>query len=286
MLLPRAARLSRALAVASLLATLALSACSSAPSAAEMTSKSAAERDPHRDHVPLLSAVDRLSDLTPDQVARVQRIRDELHARTEPRRAAGKKLADLFATSLDEGKLDKQAIDAQLGSMMQLASDQKAAYAAAINELHALLTPAQRRELADDVKSRVAGREGLDPAPRMHRGEEWRASKGERRGTAGLVDGLALTTKQQSEYEGALGTPKAEGNQHLGRKLEGLKQMSEDFAGDAFDASHYDLGRFGPSMSQAFGDRMERFIAASIDILDPAQRTSLAAKIRARSNLG
>ncbi len=136
-------------------------ATASAASASDAEDANADLMEHHRYHhhggVTLLIAMslDTLG-VSPEQRAAVERIRADLHARMEPARAADQALVALLAEGLAAAKFDTAKVDAAVGQLTVAGAAVHEASADALNELHAVLTPAERAALVDKVESHWA----------------------------------------------------------------------------------------------------------------------------------
>lgn len=255
--------------------SLALVACSSASqntNAPTNASTANAAVNETRAHAPLLAGAWKLSDLSADQTVKLQAIEDRLRAAGAPRRAAQKDLAELFAKSLEAAKLDDVAVDAQIDRIAQLADAEKNATADALNDVHAMLTPAQRLEVVDLTKQAWKNHEG-----KMHEGGGFGMHMKQ------LAEDLKLTDAQKQAFHDKFDSmPKPDKSQFEGMKGK-MKKVADAFVSDSFDAKALGVGDKGATMAKNFATRMSNMVAASIEILDANQRAMLAAKIRERA---
>lgn len=225
-----------------------------------------------REHNPLLASAWKLSDLSADQEVKLQAIEEKLRQAGAPRRAAQKDLAELFAKSLEAGKLDETAVNAQIDRIAQLADAEKDATAAALDHVHALLSPAQRSEVIELTKTAWKNHEGKEGkhhegGPGMHMMKK-------------MAEDLNLTDAQKQAFHDKLESmPKPDKSQFEGMKSK-MKTVADAFVSDSFDAKALGVGDKGAARAKGFATRMEKMIEASIEILDPGQRATLAQKIR------
>ncbi len=94
--------------------------------------------------------------VSPEQEAAVERIRKDLHAKMEPARAAEQSVMATLADGLAAGTIDTAKVDAAVGQTTAAAAASHDASADALNELHSVLTSAQRGALVDKVEAHWA----------------------------------------------------------------------------------------------------------------------------------
>ena len=132
-----------------------------AASASDVDEVAAGLTEHHRHHhhggVTLLIALslDTLG-VSPERRPTVERIQKELHARMEPARAAKQKLAATLADGVAAGKFDAARVDAAVAQVTAAAETVHDASVAVLNELHAVLTPAERAAVVDKVEAHWA----------------------------------------------------------------------------------------------------------------------------------
>ena len=245
---------------------------------------------PHGD--PFLRAAFSLVDLTSQQRTKVESIRAELESQGMSRKAAMKQLGGLFAKALDDGKLDESAASAQIDALGQAIDAERPSIVQALNELHATLTPTQRAEVVAQIRAHHGKHDGkydgkYDGKPEGQGAEHEKEAKGMHEGMhmhmKQLADDLALTPEQRLAYKDKLSSgPRPLEKEHEAMRAQS-KAVADAFASDAFDAKALDVGKYAAPMARAFAARIERFVAASIEILDVGQRAKLAAKVRERT---
>ncbi len=94
--------------------------------------------------------------VSPDQQAAVERIRTALHAEMEPARVAEQSLVNALADGLAAGTIDPATVEAAVMKVTVATAAVHDASATSLNELHRILTPAQRAALVDKVESHWA----------------------------------------------------------------------------------------------------------------------------------
>lgn len=227
--------------------------------------------------LPFLDAVLRLDDLTVDQRAKITSIADDYRTATAPRRAAGAALAGLFATALETGKADDAAIDAKLAELDATGPADKAALATALDSMHATLTSSQRATLIESIANRPHGK-GLFGGGGKH--EHDGNGKGGMHGPLRhLLGDLDLTDAQRQAFEDKLAGEAKPLWDHAAN-MATLKGIGDDFQKEQFDAKAHDLALLGGPGPSKLASKMRKVVAVSIEMLDQAQRTKLAAKLR------
>jgi Spy/CpxP family protein refolding chaperone len=214
----------------------------------------------HREHREgLMGDALRLGSLTPEQRSSVDELMKERRAANVPVRQADARVLTELAQQVEQAKVDPGALETTLNAEKGAAVARGAVDKDTLVKLHALLTPAQRNELVDQ----------LEAAHANHRHQRADAHEGERSGAGGK---LGLTAEQRTAIRANLkaeGTPKGE---HHGE----LRAALESFRGDAFDPSALVAVESG-------GERTEKLAQAMVPVLTPAQRATFASHLRARA---
>jgi Spy/CpxP family protein refolding chaperone len=241
-------------------------------------------RDYHRHHHGGLTtfismAVDTLG-LDEEKRASVEKIQNDLRAKTAPARDAENDLLAAIADGVAAGKLDTAKINAAVEKQAAASTSIHDATADALTQLHDALTPAERAALVDKVKAHweVWHKVNVD---------EKAGNKDKGGHLAKLTTLLALTPEQVDKISAALGTdapvtPKTDPKAEDGH----VQSFATAFLADKFDpksvassatASAGHVARHG-------GGRLVRFYGAVTPVLTPQQRTTLAAELREHAN--
>jgi Spy/CpxP family protein refolding chaperone len=91
--------------------------------------------------------------LPPDRKDVVAKIQSELFARMEPARVHEQDVLAALADGIAAGAIDKARVDAAITRVESASGLAHDATAAALNELHEVLTPSERRALVDKVRA-------------------------------------------------------------------------------------------------------------------------------------
>ena len=249
------------------------------------------DHDRHGHKMPLFGGIDQLTDLTPEQGTKIKAIEDGLHANHAAMRDAHQKLDELLAKGLEAGQLDQTAVDAQVAELARLETSQHAAMADGLDQLHAVLTPAQRTTLVASEQARFAKFDGREGREHDHKGDDAKeAHDGEGlRGPMKMFRDLDLTAGQKDALVAKLPAPPADVAQPDAKRADHvakMKSFTSAFASDSFDAKSFDFGKEAPKMERGGPDRMVHVVAAAIDVLDAGQRTKLATELRDHSEHG
>jgi Spy/CpxP family protein refolding chaperone len=242
----------------SLMGTLALGAESLA--LADEAQPKSHEHESQRGHRGgLLRAALALESLTPGQRSSIEQLVQQRRAAAAPVQQADAQVLTALAQQVEQARIDPQAIAARLDTEQRAATAEEAVDAQTLNQLHQLLTAAQRSALVDTVK---AG----------HSGEH----ESHRRGHEGGGDGLNLSPQQHAQIAANFRAELASsgGTRDAGKPQPGA--MLEAFRGDGFDAGQF-VRAFNP------GAWAERRAEAMVPVLTPAQRAVLASRFRARA---
>jgi Spy/CpxP family protein refolding chaperone len=204
----------------------------------------------------------------------IEKLHSELQAQMASTRAAEKDLLLTLATGVAAGAVDKGAVDASLAKLTAASEAARGASLDTLNKLHAILSPAERADLADKVQAHW---------------EVWRqvnheeAPGGRQRGgrIAELTEELSLTPEQVDQISASF--PKAlagrrsrldpkKGNDYVG-------SFATAFAADSFDAKSL-TSRVNPRLAGHGAARMALFYETATPVLTPDQRTKLAEDLR------
>ena len=221
--------------------------------------------------------------VSPEQRAAVERIRHELHAEMESARVAEQELVIGLADGLAASTFDATKMDAAVGRGTAAAAGTHDASTQALNELHVVLTAAQRAALVDKVEAHWA---------------VWHRANHERAGTedqqSDHLDALAaehdITAEQEAKVRLALqgdlkGVPRPDQREVAAR----LRAFGEAFRRDTFDARALMTGNTTNVDLAGWGAvHLVHLVETLSPVLTPAQRSQLAEQLRqhATHNLG
>jgi len=218
---------------------------------------------------PLFDAAGALSSLTPLQQTRLQAlVRRRITANADVR-AARSLLLSAVADAMDSGNVSQAAVapaEQQLASAMETA---ESANRRLLEDLHTLLTPAQRSDLVSRARPRIGGQQD------RRRGD----------GTAAYYAGwvskqLDLTTAQEVQIEETLRTLE-EGS---GRATIDEEREEGERVLDAFEGGSFVMRQVVPARSAAaIRPRIARVVAmarAVAPVLTTEQRALAVSKLR------
>jgi Spy/CpxP family protein refolding chaperone len=206
-----------------------------------------------------------LDSLSPEQRAEITRLVDQRRAASAPVRAATAKTMTELAQQIEQASIDAQALAPSLSVERNAEVAEAAVERDALGRLHAVLTPAQRSELVARLEAEHAQERAGRDRPR--------------RGNFGMGAKLGLTDEQRAEIASnlraaELGTRAP----HAPRpSAERGREALESFRGDGFDPA-------AMVHTASRGAGLERLAAASVPVLTPAQRATLASELRARAS--
>jgi Spy/CpxP family protein refolding chaperone len=218
--------------------------------------------------------------VTPEQHAAVDKIQATLAAKLEPARVAERKVVLLLADGIAAGKIDKAKAESAAAQVGAASNGVHAAIADALDELHSVLTDAQRAALVDKVEAHwQVWQEANESAPSSESHEHDHLET--------LTRELSLTSDQVDKIRPALRTAFADARQHLDSEkvTTHLHAFSAAFESPTFNAKtlatadgvNAQLGSWGAG-------RMVRFYEAVTPVLTPDQRAKLADHLREHAN--
>jgi Spy/CpxP family protein refolding chaperone len=213
---------------------------------------------------------------TPDQHEAIEKIQTNLRTKLEPARDAERKVMGLLADGVAVGKIDQPKVDAAIARLGTAATGVHPAVLDALNQLHAVLNPAQRTALVDKIEADFeVWREANAPV-----GDA--AEKPEHARLDTLTRELSLSPEQVDKIKTHLKTGGS-----MGPKFDPEKITAHITAlGDAFEADTFDAKKLGPNegvsghMATWATSGMARFYEAVAPVLTPDQRAKLAERIR------
>jgi Spy/CpxP family protein refolding chaperone len=212
----------------------------------------------HHAHGPrLLGAALKLDSLTPAQRSQIEQLVAQRRAAQVPVRQADAQVLTVLAQQVEQAKVDDAALAPSLAAKRGAAAAAQQVDRAALVQLHAVLTPAQRAQLVDGIEGRFAqGRAA------------WAGKGGPGGGRLGLTDAQRAEVRANLQAQGATApSPQARAQR---------KAALDSFRGDSFDASAL-------AQSGRGEDREMRMTRAMIPVLTPNQRATLAGHLRQRA---
>jgi Spy/CpxP family protein refolding chaperone len=215
---------------------------------------------------------------SPEQEAAIGKIKGELKAKMKPLHEANAAVGVLLADGVAAGKFDNAKIDAALAKAAAVIPEVHPAVEAALDSIHKVLKPEERRALADKVqanwdlwKEANAGEQGADNAkPNGH--------------LAHVAKELSLTPDQVTKIKASLDAePNAKKPFDAAAADANMKAFTAAFASDTFEAKKAlpathtkDNGKVVSWGAQ----RMVHFYEAMTPVLTPEQRTKVADQLR------
>ena len=214
--------------------------------------------------------------VSPDQRVAIEKIRADLRVEMEPTRAAEQNLLIALADGLSGPSFDTTKVNVAITQVGQAAAAQHDAVAASLNQLHDVLTPAQRAALVDKVESHVAvwqeeNSEEAGPTVRVDRGH-----------LATLTKELELTTDQVDRIRAALAdnmkdVPRMDRRQTAAH----LRAFGDAFRRETFDAKALTTSTSINVQLMGWGAaHLSHLVETMGPILTPDQRAKLAQKLR------
>ncbi len=213
--------------------------------------------------------------VSPERRVAVEKIRADLHARMEPARAAEQTLTVALADGLAAPTFDTARVDAAIAQVNAAAATVHDASADALNELHRVLSPAERAALVDKVEAhwavwQKANAEAMGPVP-VDGGH-----------LATLTTDLSLTPDQVSKIRAALGEGmKSVPNFDRDEIATRLHAFDDAFRSEKFDAHTFNTAGSADAHLAGWGAaHMAHFIETVSPQLTADQRTQLTQRLR------
>ena len=206
----------------------------------------------------------------------IEKIQADLHEKMKPAREAEKAVTEVLAEGVASGNIDKFKVDAAITALASTASAVHEASLDSLNELHNVLSPAERAALSDKVRAHweVWRRENHEAAP----GSREHGSR-----LTNLAEELTLTPDQVEKISEALKTAMAPmAGKFDPAEIEGhVNAFATAFTADTFDAKTLTIGGSANAHMATHGaTRMATFYETVTPLLTPEQRTKLAERLR------
>lgn len=207
----------------------------------------------------------------------VEKLHADLRAQMASAREAENDLLLTLADGVAAGTVDRVKVDASIATLTAAADAKRAASLDTLNELHAILSPAEREALVEKVQAHweVWSQSNQDQ----------RAARRERGGrVAMLTRQLSLTPAQANKISAAVHTAQTGHSGKFDRKRgeAHVEALSKAFASDSFDAKSITLN-VNPELAGHGAARMALFYETVTPLLTPGQRTKLAEHLRERA---
>jgi Spy/CpxP family protein refolding chaperone len=221
-------------------------------------------------------------DITPEQRTTIEKIRADLLQKMDPARAAEKDFDNVLADGVAAGNVNRAKADAAMGKLVTQVQGLHDASLAALDALHAALTPPQRAALVDAVQAhweKWKEAQGRDEAADEHHHQSGYL--------LALVRDLGLTKDQAEKIKAKFreqmkGSPQDDKHKEV---QDHLQAFATAFKGDTFSAKSLTKAKAANGHVAKWGaTRRERFLEAAAPVLTPDQRTKLAAQIRERAS--
>ncbi|MDP9151114.1 MAG: hypothetical protein M3O36_14390 [Myxococcota bacterium] len=216
----------------------------------------------------LLREASTLDGVTAEQRTAMEGLVRARQAAALPVRQANAHVLLQLAQQVEQASIDDQALAPTVAAEESAAAAESAVARDTLTRLHALLTPAQRAQLVERLKTARDGpRESAGEGHERHHRGDWGRK-------------LALTAEQRTQvaanlrqaFHGKEGERAADG--HVAEH--GRPRALESFVGDSFDASSL-------VHVERRGEREETVAKAILPVLTPAQRAAFASRLRAHA---
>jgi len=269
-----------------LAANVAITGCATTSATSTVTAQGAEEdpaaeevREHHRHHhhggvtAFIALSIDSLG-LPPEKKAQVERIQAELAARLAPARDAEQAVLATLADGVAAGAIDGAKVDALLAQLDTASAGVHVASENALNQLHDLLSPAERQALIDKVRAHWNVWRSVNHSEKP-------GSRGQGSHLARLTAELDLTPDQVTRIEQGLQGSAPPDHGEAEAVQAHVDAFSRAFFADHFDAASLVTANAANAHIARFGAaRTDRFYEVVTPVLTPVQRAKLAAHLR------
>ncbi len=214
--------------------------------------------------------------LRDDQRAEIEALASQADARHVAAAGARAEVVKALAAQIEAGQIDRSALQSKIDAAADAANGARPADQAALQRLHALLTPEQRGQVADAIESRHKAMRGEHPrVGRKGRMAQWAAD-------------LKLTEAQQAQIAATFASAGAKGADAR-KAMHGWHGWHGEHAGgdfaESFRSETLTLTALTDAHTQAnaMADHVVGMAQAVLPILTPEQRTLAAGKLLERA---
>jgi uncharacterized membrane protein len=218
-------------------------------------------------HAWVAAAMEQVS-LTPEQRTAFVQLQSDVKTESAPVIAAHDRVLEAVAASVESGAVDHATLDPLVAAAQAAAVQNRPVFERAADRLHALLTQEQRQALVDALRANLHATRGAHHDP-----------------LAKVAEQIGLTSDQVSTIRARVEASRTGDGEGFGDKVEHFRRMkalADAFVSDSFDAHAAGIGEHASEVGPKFAARILSHIDAALPVLTPAQRTALAAVIRAR----
>jgi Spy/CpxP family protein refolding chaperone len=209
-------------------------------------------------------------ELTADQRATINELITAAQTRHAPMLAARRDLLQAVAAQVEDGRINRVALQPKIDALKAAFKTAMPADRAAVEQLHGILDAKQRAALVDSLQAHKKNWLGRHHEGGRHLGR--------------IFSELNLTDEQQQQVRESMQAlrPAHKSGQHRAMKA-GHAQLLEAFKGDTFTMPELPPAPDGVDRGGPMADRVTKMAETLLPVLTPAQRTTLAATIRARA---
>ena len=187
----------------------------------------------------------------------------------------------MLATQVEQAAIDRQALAPSLGARDGAAAAAKTVDQQTLQQLHDLLTPAQRGQLADAVEAGMSGHGRHGAGGDAGAGFGRLARMGQHLGLTSDQEQQIAANLRAERQAGKQGDAAGSGAPH-GQGQRGRGAWIESFRSDSLNASAG--GQAPQAASPSAGMRtLENLMQAMVPVLTPVQRAQLADHLRKRA---
>jgi Spy/CpxP family protein refolding chaperone len=218
------------------------------------------------------------SDTSPQQSAAITKIQADIYAALKPAQAAEKNVLSALADGIAAGAIEKVKVDSTILQLSAAASGAREGITDSLNQLHSVLTPAQREALVDKVEAHFEVWEDVSSEDdssdqSIHEGHLHRVAT-----EIGLspdqLDKIRASFKESMAGTMGMSFDRKESEAQV-------SAFSSAFMSDSFDAKTLSSGAAANAHMVTWGaKRMAHFYEAVSPFLTADQRAKLADSLR------
>jgi len=221
--------------------------------------------------------------LSPQEQAQVDKIKADMQAKMQPQHEAMSALLNVVADGVAAGTIDQAKADAATAKLAEISTQMDDVTNDALNQLHQILTPAERQALALKVQAHYMIWERANADKEAQPDQEMEGGQ-----IHHLATVLGLTPDQVQKIDAAFTASMAQvfaAKQFDKAAAEAhLQAFVTGFTADTFDAKTLTTADKANSSVTSWGAmRMVKMYEAMLPVLTPDQRTKLAALLREKA---
>ncbi len=206
--------------------------------------------------------------LSPQQRAEIQTLFAQAQARQMPVRMAKRQLMSSLADQIEEGQIDREALEPALARIAAAKEKAEPQDRAAFERLHGILEPDQRDQLADALEQR------LEAHVQEHKSNAWVDKAAEK---------LGLDEQQKQQMRAAVDQHRQKYQAQMQARHDKIVATLEAYRADCFNIDEIAPAEDASKAVHEMSGMMLDLVEGVLPILTPEQRADAARMLREKS---